>query len=794
AAGHALLLCGQRHAAVALALEVMGREVDRVLDATKATLESLRANRSYDATVLADCMPPIATELMSHAAAAVTSCFWLAAQMVLTPLVVHVHMTPPAPPPPNHTPGDTQHHPGPPELIASSGAQGAAAAGIAQGLSSSNGSGSSSSSSSSGSCYSSSLHVSSCVTFTIVTTGNLRVGGPVLVPAAAAAAAPTIRPGEPSLAPLNQPLLTTWQPRRAVLYLDITRLNATNAAAVATAPGSDPQAASPPPAAMDTAALPHLPAALELLGWTLRHAEEFYHGHFAAGPPNESGPALTAAAAPPTKAPSAAPSTASTPRGSAVLPGGTGPSRRGSASVAGSVSVAENVPPPPTAALATDPLTALSEAKLAAHMAEEADVAVLAGGRLADAGSLIKWLSQNGMLVLVAADLQQLPEALAGTTGGSSGDNNDNDNTAARALARTLVGLLATHHLQAATVRTLMQPLSHGAAQPASAATPRPGTRSSASTPRTSLSGKPGPPMTPVPPASTTLSAAAAPGTAASAAASGLQPLAVLTHLPDLALAKPALAICNELARRVDLALQALEAAFAAAPPLAPHAAMLARHVSRQLAQQRLLLEGLLLAPELLRARHPGTVPLPGSVAAAATAAAGRGSTPWQPWGRLGDVAATPPLPPVGMSQASPPAPSRQSSLGRMRPSLPAMTPKSSVSRRTSMAGGATATAVTPPWSPSVHPAPPPPPPPPSVPVGTTDAYSTESEDEEVGVSKLAPVPRAASSGVGLSGAMSYGGGAPVLVPDEPDADSDAASIASASTLGSLVSRGRIPR
>ncbi|GIL47314.1 hypothetical protein Vafri_4155 [Volvox africanus] len=567
AAGHALLLCGQRHAAVGLALEVMGREVDRVLDATKATLESLRANRSYDETVLADCMPPIATELTSHVAAAVTSCFWLAAQMVLTPLVVQLHMTPPPPPPPNRTPDDTQHHPGPIELIASSGPQDPAAAATAQGLSSSNGSSSSSSSSSSGSCYSSSLHVSSCVTFTIVTTGNLRVGGPVLIPAtgpAAAAAGPqTVRPGEPSLAPLNQPLLTTWQPRRAVLYLDIARLNAT-AAAVAAAPGTDPPVASPPPAAMDTAALPHLPAALELLGWTLRHAEEFYHGHFAAGPPTEGGPLLTAAAAPLSKAPSAAPSTASTPRKSAIVPGGTGPSLRGSASVASSVSAPEDAPPPPTAALATDPLAALSEAKLAARMAEEVDVAVLAGGRLADAGSLIKWLSQNGMLVLVAADLQQLPEALAGISGGSSGDNNDNDNAAARALARTLVGLLATHHLQAATVRTLMQPLVHGAGQPASAANPRPGTRSSASTPRTSLSGKPGSPVTPLPPASTTLSAAAATATAASPTASGVQPLAVLTYLSDLALAKPALTVCNDLARRVDLALQALEAAAVA--------------------------------------------------------------------------------------------------------------------------------------------------------------------------------------------------------------------------------------
>ncbi|GIL70418.1 hypothetical protein Vretifemale_1179, partial [Volvox reticuliferus] len=793
AAGHALLLCGQRHAAVALALEVMGREVDRVLDATKATLESLRANRSYDETVLADCMPAIATELTSHAATAVTSCFWLAAQMVLTPLVVQVHMAPPAapPPPPDRNQVDPQHLPaGPPALIPPSGPQDPAAAGAPQSLSISNGS-----SSCNGSCYSSSLHVSSCISFTIVTTGSLRIGGPAPVPAAVAAQ--TIRPGEPSLAPLNQPLLTTWQPRRAVLYLDIARLNAT-AAAVAAAPGTDPQAASPPPAAMDTTALPHLPAALELLGWTLRHADEFYHPHFAAGPATEGDPALTAAGAAQPKAPSAAPSTASTPRASAIVQGGIGPSRRGSASMAGSVLPAEDAPPPPPpsgllTALAADPLAALSEAKLAARMAEEADVAVLAGGRLADAGSMIKWLSQNGMLVLVATDLQQLPEAMAGVSGGPSGD--DNGGAPARALARTLVGLLATHHLQAATVRTLTQPLAHGAVQPASAATPRLGTRSSASTPRTSFSGKPAPPMSPLSPASTAAAptaSAIATDTAAPLAAAVLQPLAVLTYLPDLALAKPALVVCNELARRVDLALQALEAAFAAAPPLAPHAAMLARHVSRQLAQQRLLLEGLLLAPELFRAKHPGTVPLPGSVAVAATAAAGSGSTLWQPWGRMGDIAA--PLQLVGLaSQASPSAPSRQSSLGRVRPSLPAMTPKGGSSRRTSMAGGTAATAVTPgipPRPPAVHPAPPPPPP---VPVATADAYSTESEDEEVGVRKLAPGPRAGTS-VGLVGAVGYGGGALALLPDEPDADSDAASVASASTLGSLVSRGAIPR
>ncbi|EFJ50993.1 hypothetical protein VOLCADRAFT_116568 [Volvox carteri f. nagariensis] len=825
AAGHALLLCGQRHAAVTLALEVMGREVDRVLDATKATLESLRANRSYDDAVLADCMPPIATELTSHAAAAVKSCFWLAAQMVLTPLVVQAPRLPGVPTGP-----------------------------ATDGLSSSYSSGAGSSS---GSCYSSSLHIASCVSFTVVTVGNIRVSGQApsaATSAAAAAPGALLRPGDPSLAPLTQPLLTTWQPRRAVLYLDLVRLNAAAAAAAsaaATAGSLDSAAHAAPPLAPDTAALPHLPAAIELLGWTLRYAEEFYIVHFAtraaAAAVVAAGDTAAKVALSPTPsevlpaAPSASPLVATTPRESAS--GNNVPSRRRSASVPvaaadDTVSQPALLPPPspaPAAALALDPLAALSEAKLAARMAEEADVAIVAGGRLAEAGSLVKWLSQSGMLVLAAADLQQ---PAAGIIAAAAGSGDGGDDAGVRGLARTLVGLLATHHVQAATVRTLTQPSGQsggaggGASQPASVAhstvaTPRPGARSAAATPQASLSNlKPDPatllppaaPPSTAPPATPSDPAATARVSLAGASAGVQQPLAVLTYLRDMALAKPALAACGDLAHRVDLTLQALQAAFAAAPPLAPHAAMLARHVSRQLAQQRLLLEGLLLAPELHRTRHPGTVPQPGSVAAAASAtaaaaAAGPGGLLWQPWGRVGSVAAVPPPLAVPVSQpvmsaAPSPALSVHSSLGRKRPSLPAMTPKSGGSRHSLLTGGTAVIPVTPPRLPGA--ALPPPPPPLASAAGRPagDAYSTESEDEEVGVSKLVPVPlRAGGMGVvagprpgagmagpnGGSGAAGVRGGAAAVLPDVPDADSDAASIASASTLGTLPGRGPTP-
>lgn len=421
--------------------------------------------------------------------------------------------------------------------------------------------------------------------------------------------------------------------------------------------------------------------------------------------------------------------------------------------------------------LAADPAAVLSEAKLAARIAAEADVVVLSG-RLTDAGSMVKWLAQQGVLVLAAPDLSPPAAGVAGGGGGGGGGNGGD--AAARELARTMVALLAVHHLQAAGVRALaaghgggvQAALASAAAPPQSgAATPRrPGSR--AATPRASLSGAEAAAAADTalaaaaalapPPAATATAAAAAGATAAA----GLQPLAALTYLTDVSLAKPVLATAGELGHRLTLSLQALEATFAAAPLLAPHAEMLARHVSRQLGAQRLILEGLLAAPELLRARHPATAPLPGSAAAAGVAAGMA----------LVGVGAGSDAGFVGGDAAGRPAAAlhRVSSTGRLRPMLPAMAPKGSTSSRASTGGGPA--AGTPPR---------PPPPataaaaaamvaarPPGAPAGA-GAYSTESEDEEVGVSRIVP-PRAGPS---------------ALLPDEPDQESEVASMRSASTV-----------
>ncbi|KAG2451449.1 hypothetical protein HYH02_004047 [Chlamydomonas schloesseri] len=708
AAGHALVLGGQRQAAVVLALETMGREVDRVLDSVKGTLDAVRANRSLDAETLSACLPPLATALTSHAAAAVTACFWLATQLLLTPVLVTTH----APP--------LQLQP---EAAAPPGGHGAG--GISSSGSSSNGGGLG------GSCYSASLHVASEVGYALLTLGSVGSG-----PAGGASAAPPPpRPEEPSLAPLSHPMLTTWHPRGVVVYVDVGRLNA---AAVAAAAGALADAAPP----VGTDALPLLPEAAELLGWSVRHAEEYYH----------MAAAVAAAAAAAAGAAGAA-------------PGGGG-------------------------GLAADPAAVLSEAKLAARIAAEADVVVLSG-RLTDAGSMTKWLAQQGVLVLAAPDLQQpaaaaAAAAAAGGSGGGGADSSGGADAAARELARTMAALLAVHHLQAACARALAAGhggglaamAAPGAAPPSGAATPRrPGSR--AATPRASLSGAEAAAAadaavaaassaapTPAPPGHAAAAAPPPPPQPSTSTAPALQPLAALTYLSDVSLAKPVLAAAGELGHRLTLSLQALEATFAAAPLLAPHAEMLGRHVSRQLGAQRLLLEGLLAAPELLRARHPGTAPLPGSVAAAAVAAgmalvgagAGNAGAGFVGGGVVGSGAGAPPL-------------QRVSSSGRLRPMLPAMAPKGSTSSRASTGGGPAA------GTPPRPPAPPPAaaaaaaamvaaPPPGASPAGG-GAYSTESEDEEVGVSRIVP-PRAGPS---------------ALLPDVPDQDSEVASIRSASTI-----------
>eukprot|EP00198_Chlamydomonas_reinhardtii_P001454 XP_001690790.1 predicted protein [Chlamydomonas reinhardtii] len=281
---------------------VMGREVDRVLDSVKGTLDAVRANRSLDAETLAACLPPLATALTSHAAAAVTACFWLATQLLLTPVLVTTH----APPLPLLLQSEATAAPG--------------------GGSSGSGSGSSSGGLG-GSCYSASLHVAS--------------------------------------------------------------------------------------------------------------------------------------------------------------------------------------------GLAADPAAVLSEAKLAARIAAEADVVVLSG-RLTDAGSMVKWLAQQGVLVLAAPDLS--PPAAGGGRAGTGG-----------------------------------------------------GTRRRR--------------------------------------AGGAGPLAALTYLTDVSLAKPVLATAGELGHRLTLSLQALEATFAAAPLLAPHAEMLARHqlqppFNSQQQQQQLQPAGSFDAYQLEQMQH----------------------------------------------------------------------------------------------------------------------------------------------------------------------------------------------
>lgn len=374
---------------------------------------------------------------------------------------------------------------------------------------------------------------------------------------------------------------------------------------------------------------------------------------------------------------------------------------------------------------------------------------------------MVKWLTQGGALVLAAADLQ-LPGSIGG--GGVQGAAD------ARELARTLVALLATHHVQQAAARVLASGLSVPPATPAAQSTSVP--PSGAATPR---AGPPG--------AASGSRRASFAGAAAAAGAvmslppstPPLQPLAVLTYLSDVSVAKPVLAVSGELTHRVGLGLQALQATFASAPQLQPHADMLGRHCSRLLAQQALLLEGLLLAPELLRARHPGTQLQPGGAVAAAVAAlhaAGDGFTqallPTFPGQRSlagGAMGAGLPL-------------SRQGSTGRLRPALPVMPPKSGTPRA-SQAGQGQGQG---PFAAGA-----------AMPVGQAmgrvgasavaggqqeagavdTAYSTESEDEEVGVSRVA-----------VAGPGSMGGRAAVL-PDEPDMESDAASIRSASTIAS---------
>ncbi|KXZ48107.1 hypothetical protein GPECTOR_30g202 [Gonium pectorale] len=425
AAGHSLLLTGQRQAAVGLALEVMGREVDRVLDATKAALDAIRVNRSYDEALLSACMPSIANALTSHAAAAVTACFWLACQLLLTPVVVA--WQPPAFAGPDAGGDDVVVSQAAalsqaPAAVGTPAGQPAQPAGEA-GAAGRAGYGS-------GSCYSSSLHVASKVSFTMVTLGSMGVGGTAAPPSPPPAAASTLaRPADPTLAPLGHPMLTTWQPRGSVLYLDLPRLNA---AAAAAAVGAAPDAAPP----VDTAALPQLPAAAELLGWSVRHVEEYYHEPASVRSGLGGGGAAAASGA----------------RTASVASQG---------DVGGDLGDAGSA----IAALSADPVAVLSEAKLAARMAAEADIVVVAGGRLSEAGSLVKWLSQHGVLVLAASDLLQHGAAAAGSGGGAGIDGGDGggvgvvqgagDDGGAKALARTLAGLLASHHLHAAATRAL---------------------------------------------------------------------------------------------------------------------------------------------------------------------------------------------------------------------------------------------------------------------------------------------------------------------------------------------------
>ncbi|GFR46847.1 hypothetical protein Agub_g8486, partial [Astrephomene gubernaculifera] len=736
AAGHALLLGGQRGAAVVLALHVMGREVDRVIDATKATLDTIRANRTYDDAVLSACLPPLANALTSHAAAAVTACFWLATQLLMTPLLVawqqpQVQASASAPEPPLLLPQQaSREHPSPRMTPAPAEATGHSNTNTNTSGSSAAASGSSDSSGAGGCCYSASLHVASHVNFTLLTLGSVNDSG-------AAAPPPTFadppRPVEPSLAPLGHPMLTTWQPRGSVLYIDIGRLNAMAAAVAAGAPAD----AAPP---VDTAALPLLPAAAELLGWSVRHADEYYNAQFtaAAGAAVAADDASTAVVAKGDKeaasvktapvdvgnaerAPSEAGSVKSSHGGSvkdaaACKTSGGAASRRSSINGGGVIntrggslrgSISGELPASAAAAagglsgalsfgsaasaasagmglrtpLVADPLAALSESKLAARMAAEADVAVLAGGRPEEAGSMVKWLSQHGMLVVAAGELQSLltcaaeggaaaGAVAAGTAdmeGGSAGGGGGSAE-AARELARALVGLLSSHHLQKAAVRMMLTASPSGTAAPARQQQQH-GSRSA--TPRTSSAGS-------TPPPSTHPQPSPLPSTPA------LQPLAVLTHLTDTSIAKPALAACGELGHRLELALCALQAAFAAAPALQPHADMLVRHVSRQLTRQRLLLEGLLLAPELLRARQQR------ASAAAAAAGVSSSSTVMSAAAspRQSIAAADSPRPSLG-GPGSVSGLSRQSSASRLRSPLPSMPPKGP-SRRASLAGSTT--------------------------------------------------------------------------------------------------------
>lgn len=323
----------------------------------------------------------------------------------------------------------------------------------------------------------------------------------------------------------------------------------------------------------------------------------------------------------------------------------------------------------------------------------------------------------------VVLQAQQLQHAA------STGDPHD--------LARALVGHLACHHLQRAAALATTAP-SDSVPTP-----PRPHSR--AASPRASAPGAAQASSSPfgaAEPASSSQPQQLPAGVGPLAAASHghghstSAVAAVLTYLPDITIAKPVLRVVQELGHRLGGELAALQAGYQQHPGLAPHVDMLSRHCVRLLAAQQLQLEGLLLAPELLAATQP-------------------------PRGGGGGTL------------------SRQGSAGRLRPALPTMAPKRTVGP--APAGGT--------------------PPRPAVPYAPAPAArgaqpqqhaaaaaalfaspgtaarsgpgSTESEDDEVGVQRLV-APRGTG---GRPGAL--------VPPDEPDLDSEVASVKSASTVTS---------
>ncbi len=206
----------------------------------------------------------------------------------------------------------------------------------------------------------------------------------------------------------------------------------------------------------------------------------------------------------------------------------------------------------------------------------------------------------------------------------------------------------------------------------------------------------------------------------------------------------PPLRLSAGLVSRLSAELTALGTAFASGP-LSSYAAPLVARSQAVLAAQHAALEGLLVAPELLRSRHPGALPSPGSAAAAAAAAGA------MPAALLGLAAG------VGALGAPPSVLSRHSSAARR--ALPAMPPRSSGARTPQLGVGTAPAAAVAAAAAMVAAAPP------GARVGR-GALSTESEDDEPGVKPIRLPRRYGQTGV----------------PD--DDDSDVASIRSASTIG----------